>query len=95
MKTKQLIIEIEPEMAERLERIAPARPRRRSEFIRMAIRKALWDLEERRTEEAYRRLPDTLEPAYFDAREWEPASSPPPRRRRRPGRVRRGRGGSR
>ena len=35
---KQILIEIDPDVAERLEQIAPGRSRRRSKFIRMAIR---------------------------------------------------------
>ena len=41
---KQLLIEIDEDMATQLERVAPARSRRRSEFIRAAIRRALWEL---------------------------------------------------
>jgi predicted transcriptional regulator len=67
---KQLLIELEDDEAERLEQVAPARSRKRSEFIRAAIRRALWDLEERATAEAYGRLPDSAD-AYLDARAWE------------------------
>ncbi len=38
----------------------------------MAIRKALWDEEERATAEAYRRQPDAAGDAYVDASTWEP-----------------------
>lgn len=69
---KQLLIEIEDDIAERLEQVAPARSRRRSDFIRLAIRQALWNLEERETAEAYRRQPDSAKDAYLDARVWEP-----------------------
>lgn len=68
---KQLLIEVDDEMAEQLERVAPARSRRRSEFIRNAIGKALADVEERRTAEAYRRQPDFDGDAYVDPRVWE------------------------
>ena len=79
---KAILVELEPEVAERLERVAPSRSRRRSDFIRAAIQKALWELEERQTAEAYRRLPDS-DAAYIDAEVWEPRR---PRRRakRRP-----------
>jgi predicted transcriptional regulator len=79
---KQILVELEPEVAERLEEIAPGRSRRRSEFIRMAIRKALWELEENATAEAYRRRPDTGEEAYLDAEAWE-SEKPAPRKARR------------
>ena len=79
---KQLLIEIDAETAARLERVAPARSRRRSEFIRMAIRRALWDLEERATQEAYARQPDSGEAAYFEPDAWEGEAATPRRRRR-------------
>jgi predicted transcriptional regulator len=70
---RQVLVEIDDETAAKLERITPGRSRRRSEFIRMAIRKAPWDLEEQATAEAYRRSPDSAD-AYIDARVW--ASNP-------------------
>lgn len=54
---KQLLIELDDETAEKLERVAPARSRRRSQFVRTAIRRALWELEEQATAEAYRSQP--------------------------------------
>lgn len=76
----KIILELDKEMAARLERVAPARSRKRSEFLRMAIRKALWDLEEHETAEAYARKPDSAEDAYIDPRVWEE----PPLRGRKP-----------
>ncbi len=69
---KQILIEIEEDVAARLEAVAPARSRRRSEFIRTAIRRALWQLEEEATAEAYRQQPDSAADAYLEARAWEP-----------------------
>jgi hypothetical protein len=69
---KQLLIDLEDELAEKLERVAPARSRRRSQFVRSAIRRALWDLEEAQTADAYRRAPDSADDAYFDPTVWEP-----------------------
>jgi predicted transcriptional regulator len=77
---KQLLIELEDDDAERLERVAPSRSRRRSEFIRAAIRRALWDIEEQATAEAYRRHPDSAADVYVDVRAWE---TPPKAARRR------------
>lgn len=71
---KQILIEIDEEMAGRLERVAPARSRQRSVFIRNAIGKALAEVEERRTAEAYRQQPDSENGAYVDPRVWEPAA---------------------
>ena len=79
---KQVLIEIDEETATQLERVAPARSRRRSEFIRTAIRKALWDLQEAQTAEAYRRQPDSAEDAHVDAAVWESAP-PAPRKGKR------------
>lgn len=76
---KQLLIEIDEETATKLERVAPARSRKRSEFIRSALRRALWELEEQATADAYQRQPDSARDAYVDARAWEPL----PRVRRR------------
>jgi predicted transcriptional regulator len=79
---KQIWVELSDDDAKRLEQLAPARSRRRSEFVRMALRKALWEAEERATAEAYRRRPDSVE-AYVDACVWEPKRSRPRTRRRR------------
>jgi Arc/MetJ-type ribon-helix-helix transcriptional regulator len=68
---KTLIVELDDEVAEKLERVAPGRARQRSEFIRNAIRKALWEIEEHATAEAYRLQPDSSEDAYLDPAVWE------------------------
>lgn len=78
---KQLLVEIDEETFRKLEQIAPARSRRRSAFIRAAIHKAICDRQERDTAEAYRRVPDSADDAWFDARVWEP--KPPAYRGRR------------
>lgn len=80
---KQLLIELDPDTAARLERVAPARSRRRSEFIRAAIRRALWDLEEHATREAYARQPDSADDAYGDPDVWDRSAGRTPRSRRR------------
>jgi len=67
---KSLLVEVDDELAGRLERVAPARSRRRSEFVRAAILKALWEAEEQATAEAYARLPDSPD-AAFDPTVWE------------------------
>ena len=69
---RTLRIRVDDEVAEQLDRVAPSRTRRRSEFVRMAIRKALWELEEERTAEAYARQPDSASDAYVDPDVWEP-----------------------
>jgi predicted transcriptional regulator len=67
---KQLLIEIDDDVAARLEAVAPSRSRQRSEFIRAAIRRALWEREEQAIAAAYRQQPDGEAP-YFDVAVWE------------------------
>jgi predicted transcriptional regulator len=79
---KSVLIELDDEVAARLELVAPGRSRRRSEFIRTAIQQALWRLEEGATAEAYRRQPDSPA-AYVSGEVWEPAVVQKKRRVRR------------
>ena len=72
---KSLLVEVDDELASRLEKVAPARSRRRSEFVRAAILKALWEAEEQATAEAYARIPDSPD-AAFDPALWESPGSP-------------------
>jgi predicted transcriptional regulator len=74
---KSLLVEIDDELADRLERIAPARSRRWPEFVREAILKAVWEAEERVTAEAYARHPDSTD-AAFDPAVWEDRGVRPP-----------------
>jgi predicted transcriptional regulator len=78
---KHVLVEIDDVTAAALERVAPAKSRRRSEFIRRALRAALWKREERATREAYMRVPDRETGTYLDPGAWEPARRPPRRRR--------------
>lgn len=81
---RQVIVELDAATSAELERVAPARNRMRSEFIRAAIRRALDEAAEKNMADAYRRLPDGKAP-HFDAREWEPDASGKGRRVRRKG----------
>jgi Arc/MetJ-type ribon-helix-helix transcriptional regulator len=67
---KQLIVELDEPLARELERVAPARSRRRSSFVRAALRRALDEMVEARMAAAYKARPD-VEPAHFDPRLWE------------------------
>ena len=78
---KQLLVEVDEDTFKMLEQIAPARSRRRSAFIRSAIQKAILEDRERATAEAYRRVPDSADDAWFDPRVWE--RKPPAYRGRR------------
>ena len=69
---KQVLIEMDDDIASRLERVAPGRSRKRSEFVRMAIRRALWELEEEAVAGAHREHPDSAADSYVDERAWEP-----------------------
>ena len=73
---KTLIVELDDEVAAKLERVAPGRARQRSEFIRNALRKALWEIEEQATAEAYRKQPDSAGDAYLNPNVWEPGPKP-------------------
>ena len=77
---KQVLVELDDETAARLEAVAPGKSRKRSEFIRAAVQKALWELEERKTREAYLREPDGAEYVYLEPAAWE--ARPGARRRR-------------
>ena len=68
---KQLLVEIDESTFKKLEQIAPARSRRRSAFIRAAIQKAILEDFERATAEAYRKVPDSADDAWFDPAVWE------------------------
>lgn len=61
---KSFLVKVDADLAVRLERVAPARSRRRSEFIQAAILKALWEAEEQAPAEAYARQPDRSETAF-------------------------------
>jgi predicted transcriptional regulator len=67
---KQLLVEVDDDLARRLDQVAPARTRRRSEFIRRAIMAAIWEIEERATAEAYARQPDSPD-TVFDPTVWD------------------------
>jgi Arc/MetJ-type ribon-helix-helix transcriptional regulator len=79
---RQLIVELDEPLARELERAAPARSRRRSSFVRAALRRALDELAERRMAEAYRAQPD-VEPAHFDPRTWEAGAAKQALKRKR------------
>jgi hypothetical protein len=79
--TRQIIVELDEGTARELEGVAPSRARKRSDFVRRAIRQALDAEVERRMSEAYRRQPDNAEPDVIDPQAWE--SRPPAARRRR------------
>jgi predicted transcriptional regulator len=75
----RVLVRLAEETMRQMEKVAPGSSRKRSRFIRLAIQRALVDLEETSTREAYLRWPDD-EPAYFNPRTWEAAGKTPGRR---------------
>lgn len=74
---KRLLVEIDDQIAEDLERVAPARSGQRSEFVRRALRRALWEEVERRTRDAYLTTPDEAREVYVEPSAWEAAPTRP------------------
>jgi len=70
MKKTSILVGLDIATLRDLERVAPSRSRKRSEFIRAAVRKALDAEVERRMEESYRKSPDDSEPHVFHAGAW-------------------------
>jgi metal-responsive CopG/Arc/MetJ family transcriptional regulator len=70
---ESLLIQIDAATLKALNRIAPTAQRKRAEFVRAAIRKAIFEAEEKRTRLAYRKQPDTETAAddWRDAEEWQ------------------------
>jgi len=55
---KQILVQLDDRTAQQLKKVAPERSRKRSEFIRQAIAKALLELAEHRTRAEYAKVPD-------------------------------------
>ncbi len=54
---KQILVELDDQCARDLERVAPAKTRKRAEFVRLAIRRAVDLMLDRETAVAYREQP--------------------------------------
>ena len=63
---KSLLIELDERTFAALNRVATSDRRKRSEFVRQAIRKAIREAEYRAMRKAYRRKPDSA----LDADDW-------------------------
>ena len=63
---RSILVQIDEPTYRALSKIAPAAKRRRSQFIREAVRKAILDAEEERIRQAYLAQPDSAE----DADDW-------------------------
>ena len=68
-----ILIQMDQQLLESLERIAPAENRKRAEFIRKAVRDAIRRHEEERIRVAYLRQPDAATEAddWANAEEWK------------------------
>jgi metal-responsive CopG/Arc/MetJ family transcriptional regulator len=66
---KSLLIQLDEQTLAALNRVAAPNQRKRSEFVRQAIRKAILQAEYRSMREAYRKQPD----AASDADDWSTA----------------------
>lgn len=75
---QQVIVELDERTMERLNRVAPPSARKRSEFIREAIRRALNERLEADMERAYREQPQEGAEVDVDPATWEA----PPRKKR-------------
>jgi len=69
MHMKQLLIQLDERTLAALNRVAAPGKRRRSEFVRQAIRRAIRQAEYRAMREAYRKKPDSI----ADSDEWSTA----------------------
>jgi hypothetical protein len=85
---KQILIQLDDATAAQLEAVVPGSSRKRSEFLRGVIARALHDTLELSTRKAYEQWPD--EPARVDPGEWadEAEAVHPPRKPQRPVRAR-------
>jgi predicted transcriptional regulator len=68
---KQFLVELDDGCARDLERVAPAKNRKRAEFVRLAIRRAIDLALDRATEQAYRIRPFSDEPVATDLVGWD------------------------
>ncbi len=68
---KQILIELDDRCARDLERVAPAKNRRRAEFVRLAIRSAIDRALDRATEAAYRAAPPSRALTEGDLCGWD------------------------
>ena len=71
---KSLLVQIDEPTLRALNRVAPAAKRKRAEFVRAAIRKAIRESEEERMRKAYHAQPDSETEAddWSNAEEWKP-----------------------
>ena len=71
---QKVLIQFEDATLEAIDRIAPAAKRKRAEFIRSAVKDAIFRYEQERMREAYRLMPDSAQGAdpWELPEEWNP-----------------------
>jgi metal-responsive CopG/Arc/MetJ family transcriptional regulator len=70
----QILVQFDDATLQAIDRVAPAAERKRAEFIRRAVKDALFQLESDRMREAYLLQPDTPDDAgsWDLPEEWKP-----------------------
>jgi metal-responsive CopG/Arc/MetJ family transcriptional regulator len=70
----KVLVQFEDATLEAIDRIAPAAKRKRAEFIRSAVKDAIFRYEQERMREAYRLQPDSVQRAdpWELPEEWKP-----------------------
>jgi metal-responsive CopG/Arc/MetJ family transcriptional regulator len=70
---QKVLIQLEDSTLRAIDRIAPAAKRKRAEFIRNAVKDAIFRYEQERMREAYRRQPDSAQEAdsWDQPEEWK------------------------
>jgi predicted transcriptional regulator len=70
----QVLVQFDDATLAAIDRVAPATPRKRADFIRKAVKDALFEKETARMREAYVRQPDSAEGAGHLqlTEEWKP-----------------------
>lgn len=76
----QVIVELDDRTLKRLNKVAPPRARKRSEFVRAAIRRALDLLAEEEMERAYREFPQDASEIDLDPEAWAAGAVPKQKR---------------
>lgn len=88
---KRIFVEVDDRSARDLERVAPARERKRVEFVRLAIRRAIDVALDRATRDAYQREPVSGDVLASDLEGWDDRNAlavrarPQVKARKRPG----------
>jgi Arc/MetJ family transcription regulator len=68
---KRILIELDDACVRDLERVAPVKERKRAEFVRLAVRRAVDLALDRRTEQAYRAQPMAGDSTPSDLAGWD------------------------